>query len=126
MFQTKSRTHRARAKEKAALPHCSCHGLALYWHAFTARHVLYQAFTMPLVPFCCPLAWCVFRRQLTSLLLRWTNAADTGGHHGSGNDPWKALPPAAAAPAKETAGLVAAGLKLVKTVCAKADSNKGQ
>lgn len=78
----------------------------------------------------------VLRRQLTSLLLRWTNAADAGVPHDSGKDqppenvvpssPATSSPPAAAAPAEETAGLVAAGLKLVKTVCTKTENNKGQ
>lgn len=78
---------------------------------------------------------CVFRDQLTSLLLRWTDAADTGGHPdsdtGKDNQPLEGVATsspaaAAAAPAEETAGLVAAGLKLVKTVCTKAENNKGQ
>ena len=85
---------------------------------------------MSLVPFSCAFAWCVFRRQLTSLLLRWTNAADTSGHDGSTNDqPLEGVAASstgAAAPAEETAGLVAAGLKLVKTVCTKTENNKGQ
>ncbi|CAN0307033.1 unnamed protein product, partial [Laminaria digitata] len=74
--------------------------------------------------------------QLTSLLLRWTYAADADGHHDGGKDqapvdvatslPNTRLPrpAAAAAAAEETAGLVTAGLKLVRTVCTKTENNK--
>lgn len=60
-------------------------------------------------------------RQLTSLLLRWTNALGDGdgdgGENGVAND---------VASAKGRALLVAAGLKTVRIVCTKADNNKGE
>ena len=79
----------------------------------------------------------MFRTQLSSLLIRWTKVADDAGdHHDSGKENQSlggvaASSPAAAADAagasaEETAALVAAGLKLVKTVCTKAENNKGQ
>lgn len=57
-------------------------------------------------------------RQLTSLLLRWTDAHgdDDGEENSVGTD----------VAAREKAVLVAAGLKTVRVVCTKADNNKGE
>ena len=72
----------------------------------------------------------VFWRQLTSLLLRWTNAGDAGGHDDDSRkseaSEGTSTTDSSPATAEEIAGLVAAGLKLVRTVCAKTENNKGQ
>eukprot|EP00904_Undaria_pinnatifida_P005168 jgi/Undpi1/1781/HiC_scaffold_12.g05168.m1 len=67
--------------------------------------------------------------QLTSLLLRWTNAGDAGGHDDDSGkseaSEGTSTTDSSPATAEEIAGLVAAGLKLVRTVCAKTENNKG-
>lgn len=73
-----------------------------------------------------------FGHQLTSLLLRWTDALEDGdgssspdgGSDREGNDSGD-LGRGDAAP-KDKAVFVAAGLKVVKTVCTKAENNKGE
>lgn len=70
--------------------------------------------------------------QLTSLLLRWTDALEAGDGGSSpdgscdreGNDSGDLGCGDAAA--KDKAVFVAAGLKAVKTVCTKAENNKGE
>ena len=70
---------------------------------------------------------CLFdSRQLTSLLLRWTNALGDGdGEAGGEDDDCENSTVGDAASAKGKAMLVAAGLKTVRIVCTKADNNKG-
>lgn len=72
-------------------------------------------------------------RQLTSLLLRWTNAlgADSGrsdiANDGGGKSSVAGDEASAGvAAAEEKAALVAAGLKAVRIVCTKTDNNKGE
>ena len=65
-------------------------------------------------------------RQLTSLLLRWTNADALGDNDGGEKSVVGDAADAKAGVApKEKAVLVGAGLKTVRIVCTKADNNKG-